>query len=731
MKRPSISLCCILKNEITNLPQLLSSVKGCFDEIHLTDTGSDDGSIEYIENVSRGTNPAETEIKLHHFKWIYDFAAARNYSFSHPKTDYLMWLDLDGVLSSSSNFIYWRDNIMQIAEFWLATYHYASDATGKPVCSFARERVVKRDLNCQWKYFVHEGLSPQTMNRQALIQYATSWQVVHKRKAEDLIQDKNRNLRIFEENKDKMDTRMLYYFGKELFENGSPKEAVSKLLDAISDPKLESHDRVMGVQYAALSCMQLNEFERAIALAHQGMTLDPQRAEFYIIAADSYLKLGKNKEAIPYYSAASTCDYKGGGMIQSALFTHEDSYKHYPLNQLSRIYVNFGDIEKAEELALKAQKLGENFETNGILKDIKSLRENTGIGIIKKKVKTDEIVISCHPQGFYEWDEGIYKTQGIGGSETAAVEMAHWLSKITNRKVLVYNNRTVRRDFGNVAYLPAKDLPKYFSEYEPKVNISWRHNAKMTDSPNYVWCHDLTAPGLENHQNYEKALALSNFHKNFIHSICGVPLDKILVTRNGIDPDRFSLKLEEKIPGRVIFSSSPDRGLDRAIKVMDRVYDKFAVAELHCYYGFDNMLKMNKVDEVNKLQKMINDRPYVRFHGNLTQSELTKEFQKAEVWLYPTNFLETYCITAIEALCCSAYPVVRSWGALPDTLSEAKANRMATILDSDCESEEQVASYAGAVLDALYTKKHTIVEVDSKKYSWESVAREWIDFMGL
>ena len=56
----------------------------------------------------------------------------------------------------------------------------------------------------------------------------------------------------------------------------------------------------------------------------------------------------------------------------------------------------------------------------------------------------------------------------------------------------------------------------------------------------------------------------------------------------------------------------------RAIKVMDRVYDKFAVAELHCYYGFDNMLKMNKVDEVNKLQKMINVRPYVRFHGNLT-----------------------------------------------------------------------------------------------------------------
>ena len=53
MNRPTLALCCILKDEIKNLPQLLSSVKDCFDEIHLTDTGSTDGSIEWIQTQNR------------------------------------------------------------------------------------------------------------------------------------------------------------------------------------------------------------------------------------------------------------------------------------------------------------------------------------------------------------------------------------------------------------------------------------------------------------------------------------------------------------------------------------------------------------------------------------------------------------------------------------------------------------------------------------------------------
>lgn len=728
--RPSISLCCILKNEVDNIPQLLKSVRGCFDEIHFTDTGSTDGSIELIKSIAgQESNIADSKIFLHHFDWIHDFSAARNASFSHAFTDYIAWLDLDDILSDAKAFIDWRDNIMEIGDFWLATYHYSSTEEGKPVCSFARERVVKRDKGFTWKYFVHEGMAPTVPN--ISMQYVTNWNVVHKRTAEDFKKDKSRNLAIFEKQKDPLDVRMLYYYGKELFENQKPLEAFGKLKTAIASPDLELHDRTMGIQYAAMCAMQLNQYDMAIQLSHSGCQLDPMRAEYYVIIGDSHLKMNRHAQAIPYYAAASRCQYKGDSLIKGATFNHEDSYRHYPLNQMARIYANLGNVEAAEKVANEALAIGSNIETEGILKDLAALKEKAGLSITKKKTKTDEIVISGHPQGFYEWDEEIYKTKGIGGSETACVEMAHWLAKLTNRKVIVFNNRTSSKEFGNVKYLPASECPQYFGENEPKAHIAWRHNVKLTDAPTYLWCHDLVAQGMEVVKHYEKVFALSDFHKHFIHSMAGVPLDKIWVTRNGINPKRFFGACPPKEKGRVIFSSSPDRGLENAMRVMDLVVKEFPGAKLHAYYGMDNLVKAGRQDVADKITKEIKLRSYVNFHGNVTQEELTYAMQLSEVWLYPTNFLETYCITAIEALCCNAYPVVRNYGALKDTLLQAKINRMATLIDSDCVTEAEVKAYAGHVLDALFTKKHSVIEVDVNTFSWENVAKDWIEFLKI
>lgn len=97
LNRPSIALCCILKNEIHNINELLKSVEGCFDVIHMTDTGSTDGSKELLEkyqDLPADENPAKTPIRLHYFEWVHDFSAARNFSFSHAETDYIAWGDL-------------------------------------------------------------------------------------------------------------------------------------------------------------------------------------------------------------------------------------------------------------------------------------------------------------------------------------------------------------------------------------------------------------------------------------------------------------------------------------------------------------------------------------------------------------------------------------------------------------------------------------------------------------
>lgn len=719
----TIALACILKNELKNLPRLLASVEGCFDEIHLTDTGSTDGSIEWIEKY-RETHP---EVQLHHFKWCDDFSAARNASFDPARTDYVMWMDLDDVLADREKFISWRDSVMKLADFWMNTYHYALDGNGRPTCSFARERVVKRSHGLKWKYFVHEGILPSKPG--LVLQYAATWSVHHLRDAEDLNQDKSRNLSLFEKRRHDLDSRMRYYYGKELFEAGKPLEAYQVLMEAITDTALEQHDRVMGIQLATMAAAQLGQMDRAVSLAHQGLALAPQRAEFFVAIADSHLKMNRAGDAVPFYEAATKCCYGGQGLIQGPIFQMEQAYKHYPLNQLARIYANAGDMDRAEHYAKEASRLGPDPDTAGILANIEMVKSK--VRPIKERTKTTDIVISCPPQSLYEWDPKVYAEKGVGGSETAAVEMAGWLSRITKRRVLVFNVRQKSETFDGVEYRPTTEYPEYMRDNSPAAVINWRHGMKISDDPTYVWCHDLGFQGLENHSQYTKVLTLSPFHREYVRNFFNVPEEKIAVTRNGIEPRRFIGLAAEKTPGKVVWSSSPDRGLDRAIRVMELVVKHVPTAKLHVYYGFDNMRKMGMTAEIERYEKLMAGKDFIVFHGNLPQSKLTEELKSACVWLYPTNFLETFCITALEMISAGVYPVARKWGALEDTLAAAEKDGMATLIDADCETEDEVIRYAEETVAALAGNRHEMVEVDARQFSWESVAQEWVSLLGL
>lgn len=730
--KPTIALACILKNEINNIPRMLESVRGCFDEIHLTDTGSDDGSLELLQKyVKTGENPAKTPLFLHHFKWINDFSAARNYAFSKPETDYIMWLDLDDVLQNREAFISWRDHALVLGEFWLATYNYALTAEGKPLCSFARERIVKRNLCFTWNYPVHEGILPKSPKKKdVVVQYAATWSVNHLRSEADLLQDRSRNLQIMKPLKD-TSPRLRYYYGKELFENNKIYEGFGELLAAIAMPELEPHDRIMGLQYACFAAMKLNEFEKAIQLAHQGVQLAPLRSEFFIIIADCYLRLNKPLEAIPMYKAATRGVRAGGGLFQGPIFSTEEAYTHYPLNQLARIYTNLGDLKTAKSYVDEAfEKYGPLPETVGIRNDIEVISSKLAMDT-HPRIETQDIVISCPPGGLYEWDGNVYREKGIGGSETAAIEMAEWLLRLTGSKVIIFNKRDKPTEINGVEYRSTMYAPEYFRDHKPLVHIAWRHATKLSSDPFYVWCHDLAAPGVESKESNHKVLALSQFHASYLEHMFGVAKDRILVTSNGIRPERFANKSVEKVPGKVIYSSSPDRGLKNALLVMDKVVVGMPEARLHVYYGFDNMRKMGMGGQADELERMMRARDYVVFHGNLPQEKLAAEFQSACVWLYPTNFLETYCITAIEALCSGVYPVVRKWGGLQNTLHRAAVTGMATVIDRDCETDEDVALYATSVWEALSTKAWERVRVNPQDFSWQSVAEQWVRALRL
>lgn len=742
--KKTLALCMIVKNEEQNMPALFESIRGCFDEIHITDTGSTDKTVEWLE--SQGSFIAGCPVRVHHFAWVDSFAQARNFSFSHATTDYVAWIDGDDRLNGREGFLAWKHTCMEHADVFLNTYNYALDPDGKPVVSFLRERVFKRSTNPKWQYDIHEGI---VLDQAAKVDYALSWSIDHHRTVEDVKADRSRNITIIEKIKAAkgLDSRLQFYYGKELFEINRVHESLPEFDKAIASSDLQPHDRLLSYQYASYACQMLGDqikdelkeeknkwYLRAIGYCMDGLKSDGTRAEFYVSAADSYLKCGDLARALPLYAAAKNCitAQTQGSKIAQPIYSFKNCYGELPSLQMAKINFNMGRIEEAITEAEFCVTKFKNEEARAILEQLKNVRGLTTLD--NNQSDTEDIVFSCPPNQAYLFDEEMYKTKPLGGSETALVQMARLLKKKTGRTVKVFNSREddLIAESG-VEYISNKKLNEYMSKHKPKAHVAWRHNVRVTNAPTYLWCHDLYTPTTETVHNFDKFMCLSEFHKEFTLGKQGIPSDKIWVTRNGIDPKKFSFERKPKDPNKFVYVSSPDRGLEQVIPIMELVRKELPEARLEIYYGWSHLYKYGpQMSELaDRLQKMVEERPWIISHGFVEQNKMYEEISDAVVWLHSASFIETFCISALECLANGIYPVTRKLGALANTLEPAERAGHATLLDHGGITPEEKQEYADAAISAVKEKKWERVHLDLDSVSWNAVSDEWIKEMQL
>jgi len=90
---PILSLCMIVRNEARDLPRCLASVAGLVSELVVVDTGSTDDTPAIAE--AHGAN-------LLRHAWADDFAEARNVALAHVTGEWILHLDADEELDTSS-----------------------------------------------------------------------------------------------------------------------------------------------------------------------------------------------------------------------------------------------------------------------------------------------------------------------------------------------------------------------------------------------------------------------------------------------------------------------------------------------------------------------------------------------------------------------------------------------------------------------------------------------------
>jgi glycosyltransferase involved in cell wall biosynthesis len=730
MSRPTVSLSIIAKNEAHNIGPMFQSVKGCIDEIIFVDTGSTDGTLEFVDKINEHIANGSPEwaglpqIKVSKFEWVDDFAKARQFGMDQCTCDYMLWLDCDDRLSDAKAFINWRDTVLHAAHYWMAVYNYAFRQDGTVECKFVRERVVKLNHGFKWKYFVHEGLV-QEEDLKYWPQAVSSWCVNHARSEDDKKADHLRNVNLLNKYKGELPARMKFYQGKELTENGFNEEGCQPLLEAIASPDLEIHDRILAIQYAAQNAFHAKAYAQAIDLLTNGTKLMINRAEYWCLLGDVYCATGRLGEAIQSYKVALNCtpDNLGGIVV-----IYDHAYGEYPMTKLCELMMATGRLDEAAQWLAELKKVGSprvpEFEMQlNKLVDLSTVRLNLA--------KTEDVIITCPPGAMVtDWDEF---TEGAGGSETAAIEVARWIKKKTNRNVKIFHQRK-KRDVmpSGVEYQPSSELAGYLQNVEPRAHIAWRHSVKLTNAKTFVWCHDLQCQGAEQTKNYDKIVALSGFHKEYLKETNGVPEDKIVLGFNGINPDDFVDPAIAKDSLKVVFSSSPDRGLVQTIDIVKKAREISGLdIKLHCFYGFENMRKAGHVEWADSIEKKIKENDFVEHHGKVSKKTLVKHFKEAAVWLYPADFIETYCITAIEALCAGTWPIVRPMGALPYTLKDAISKDMCDLVNFEANTEANVGIWANVLTEAIIDKKWRRVDVSPADYSWEKVGDFFIKEMEL
>lgn len=337
-----------------------------------------------------------------------------------------------------------------------------------------------------------------------------------------------------------------------------------------------------------------------------------------------------------------------------------------------------------------------------------------------------------------KWDPRTFEKGGLGGSETACIKLGEAFSRAGHRTI-VYSEIESPGWYNGVGY---RDSSQFNGSSTADLFIAWRA-PEYVDNPIdartvVLWMHDtdvgerLTA---ERAAKFDSIVVMSEWHRKFmLEKYSFLRPEKLVVIGNGVDFSRFNQPVQKEAK-RVIYSSSPDRGLDVILEaIWPRVTEAVPDAELHVYYGWTNYDKfapnypqlMEFRHKVNEL--FLQNRNVVQ-HGRVNQAELAQAFQASSVWLYPTYFSETYCITAVEAQLGGAIPITNHLAALAETVGSG------ITIDGDVRDPEVQKKFAEAVISTLMVpleerqELHQRVRESVPAKSWDEIASSWSRFL--
>jgi glycosyltransferase involved in cell wall biosynthesis len=340
----TVSLCMIVKNEISNISALIAQVGNVFEEIIIVDTGSTDGTREKLTELQKEVEA----LSVYDFEWVDDFGKARNYSLSKATKNWIAFLDGDDLYDSATELIKFKNNLMEDAnvDCWILSYVYSRYPDGSPQTVLARERFFRRSCNPTWIGAIHETVDISRMRTR----FYDGLKVIHNREGKKI--DFGRNIRILEKEYERQpnDPRTVYYYGKELFDHINPKaeEVLERYLTLNGrywDDEINARARLAKAKIAK------KDHGSAIRIANEIYHLDStrRRVEFYWTYGAVEQDLGNYQVAIDWYKRCFVEPPPAPRVLNLEYFTWN------PARRISECYLALKDYSNAKKWAQKVK----------------------------------------------------------------------------------------------------------------------------------------------------------------------------------------------------------------------------------------------------------------------------------------------------------------------------------------------------------------------------------------
>ena len=570
--------------ELDGLKQALRSAQPYVDCVYITTTGTEVEKIKEIPDVEHS-----------HLDWCDDFSKTRNFNFSQAPqdSDYIFWMDSDDVLVGGENLRKIAETAQENGKdivFFTYWYGCGFDEQGnmtEVLMEHMRERLLKPGVTT-WKKRLHETPVPVSGIQENYTAFPYNPKhmpiaIMHTSRDEELPEKMERNKRILEMELEEEtqagtpDPRTQLYLMKIYAEQDEPQNWKKVIALNEEYQKKSGWDEERGTAWEQVGIVygKMGNFKQVVESLHKSIQEWAHQPLLYIRLATAYFNLNNFKAAKHWLDLASSMDLDNKG----SNITNLKAMKVMYAQLLLKLNYNYKrDTKKALEAAkllFKEDPTKQNEEQVLFLEDLNDLNEacknfdhlarylhSIGeektilplLNALPSGISTQPFAIKlrnevseprkwgkneiCYFANFggkhFEPWSGKSLIKGIGGSETAVIELSKEWTKLGYKVTVFGDPQAERGEIEGVTYLPWYEFNK---KDEFNIFIQWRDASlagKIKVKKFLVDLHDVFS-GLdyppERLEHIDKVMLKSEYHRKLAPQI---PDEKVQIISNGI-----------------------------------------------------------------------------------------------------------------------------------------------------------------------------------------------------